>query len=110
MDLAHKKCVPCEGGIDPFNTEQAAPYLAVVPGWEMSADGTSIHREYTFPDFKKALDFVNGVGAIAESEGHHPDIVLQWGKVAISLSTHAIKGLSENDFILAYKIDAGAAK
>jgi 4a-hydroxytetrahydrobiopterin dehydratase len=106
MDLAHKKCVPCEGGIDPFTREQAAPYLAVVPGWELDGRSTSIHREYRFSDFKAALAFVNKVGAIAESEGHHPDIELGWGKVAITLSTHAIKGLSENDFIVAYKIDA----
>lgn len=105
MDLASKKCVPCEGGIDPFTAEQAAPYLAAVPGWSMAQDSLSIHRDYTFKDFAEALAFVNKVGAIAESEGHHPDINLGWGKVGLTLMTHAIKGLSENDFILAYKID-----
>ncbi len=109
MDLANKKCVPCEGGIDPFTSEQAKPYLDVVPGWTLAMDGKSIHRDYNFPDFKQALAFVNRVGGIAESEGHHPDIMLGWGKASISLTTHAIKGLSENDFILAYKIDADYA-
>ncbi len=106
MDLGSKKCVPCEGGIDPFDQEQIKPYLEVVPGWKVSDDSTSIHRDYTFKDFAEALAFVNKVGSIAESEGHHPDITLGWGKVGITLTTHAIKGLSENDFILAYKIDA----
>jgi 4a-hydroxytetrahydrobiopterin dehydratase len=105
MDLASKKCVPCEGGVVPFTKAQVQPYLSVVPGWELGEDGKSIHREYRFPDFKQALAFVNKVGAIAEDEGHHPDIMLGWGKVALALTTHAIKGLSENDFILAYKID-----
>lgn len=107
MDLGSKKCVPCEGGIDPFTAEQATPYLAVIPGWQLASDAKSIHREYRFKDFKEALVFVNRVGDLAEREGHHPDIALGWGKVGIVLTTHAIKGLSENDFILAYKIDAG---
>lgn len=103
--LAGKKCVPCEGGIAPFTREQAEIYLPAVPGWMIAKDGLHIQRTYRFPNFQSALDFVNTVGGIAEQEGHHPDIMLRWGRVDITISTHAIRGLSENDFILAYKID-----
>ena len=90
MDLANKKCKPCEGGVKPFSRSEADPYLKVVPGWSLGDDGKSIYRRYAFPNFKKALAFVNTVGDIAESEGHHPDIELGWGKVIIHLSTHSI--------------------
>lgn len=79
--------------------------MAEIPAWTLANDYLSISREFTFKDFKDALVFTDKVGALAESEGHHPDIALSWGKVGISLSTHAIGGLSENDFILAAKID-----
>ena len=105
IDLAHKKCKPCDGGVLPFTEKQAQDYLNVTSGWVLNKDGKSIRKHYKFGNFKTALDFVNAVGAVAESENHHPDIVLKWGSVDIELSTHAIKGLSENDFILAYKID-----
>lgn len=90
----------------PLNKIEAEVLLKQVPGWSLNEDTAHISREYTFKDFKKALAFVNGVGAIAEEEGHHPDVALSWGRVEIRLTTHAIKGLSENDFILAAKIDA----
>lgn len=105
MDLGSKHCVPCEGGVQPFTHEQVKPYLAVVSGWTVDSDGKSIARAFKFRDFKSALAFVNKIGDIAEAEGHHPDIELGWGRVHVELSTHAIKGLSENDFIVAYKID-----
>ena len=105
MDLASKHCVPCEGGVAPFTEQQAQPYLSATPGWSLGSDGTNIVRAFKFRNFNDALAFVNRVGAIAEEEGHHPDLELGWGRVHISLSTHAIKGLSENDFILAYKIN-----
>ena len=106
MDLTQKKCVACEGDTAPLNRTEAEVLLRQIPGWQLEGDGTTIAREYPFADFAQALAFVNRVGAIAESEGHHPDIALGWGRVAITLSTHAIGGLSENDFILAAKIDA----
>jgi 4a-hydroxytetrahydrobiopterin dehydratase len=103
--LASKKCVPCEGGLTPLNHEQASALLNQTPGWELAADATSIHREYRFRNFAQALAFVNAVGDIAESEGHHPDIAFGWGYARITLWTHAIKGLHENDFIIASKIN-----
>jgi 4a-hydroxytetrahydrobiopterin dehydratase len=78
-------------------------YLESIPLWRQ--EGIEIKRDFTFPDFKTALSFVDEIGELAEQEGHHPDVTLSWGKVGVSLSTHAIEGLSENDFILAAKID-----
>lgn len=105
MNLAAKKCVACEGGVPPLTGAALEPYLKEVKGWHV-VENKKIMKEFTFPDFKNALAFVNKVGDIAEAEGHHPDIQLGWGKVVVELSTHAIGGLSENDFILAAKIDA----
>lgn len=105
MDLAQKKCVACEGGVAPMTRADAKAMLACVPGWELAPDGTSVSRAYRFKDFAAALSFVDGVGAVAEREGHHPDIEMGWGRVRITLSTHAIGGLSENDFIMAAKIN-----
>ncbi|MBI5470041.1 4a-hydroxytetrahydrobiopterin dehydratase [Candidatus Kaiserbacteria bacterium] len=104
-DLVQKKCVACEAGMSAFTRAEAEALMAQVPGWELDADARSISKTFKFKDFAQALEFVNNVGAIAESEGHHPDIEFGWGKAKISLTTHAIKGLSENDFILAAKID-----
>lgn len=113
MGLIGKKCVACEGGVPPLSGAALEPYLKEVNGpdasvgvkWEV-VEEKKIRKEFTFPDFKSALAFVNKVGGIAESEGHHPDIQLGWGRVVVELWTHAIGGLSENDFILAAKIDA----
>ncbi len=106
IDLVHKKCVPCEGGVDPLLKEEAERYLSVLEGWEMR-DAKEISKEYAFRDFAEALRFVNEVGMIAETEGHHPDIFLHgWNKVRITNYTHAIGGLHLNDFVLASKIDA----
>lgn len=93
----------------PLSLPRAGEFLKEVPGWMLASDGRSISREFRFPDFAHALAFVDCIGAIAESEGHHPDMLLSWGRVAITLSTHAIGGLSENDFILASKIDAAVS-
>jgi 4a-hydroxytetrahydrobiopterin dehydratase len=104
-DLAQMKCVPCEGGVPPLKGEQIQEYLdRVDDGWEV-VDEHHLTRRFTFDDFQGALDFTNRVGAIAEEEGHHPNICLTWGEAEISVHTHAIDGLSENDFILAAKID-----
>jgi 4a-hydroxytetrahydrobiopterin dehydratase len=104
-DLTMGHCVPCEGGMMPIDTNSAQVLIKNIPEWNLDTNSLSIHREYKFPDFKTALDFVNKIGELAESEGHHPDIELSWGRVYIKLSTHAIGGLSGNDFILAAKID-----
>lgn len=105
-NLADKKCVPCEDdGFPALTREQAQDFLPHVPGWELSEDATSITRTFPFNDFKKALAFVNEVGQVAEEEWHHPDISLSWGRVSVTLTTHSIRGLSENDFILAAKIN-----
>lgn len=106
-DLKHKKCVPCEGGAKPLTPDEYGAFLrSELSGWN-AVDGKAIQKEYKFKNFKEALAFVNKAGALAEEEGHHPDINLHdWNNVTLSLSTHAIGGLSENDFILASKIDA----
>ena len=106
-DLKDKKCVPCEGGVKPLTPDEYGSYLrTALSGWN-DVDQKQIEKEYKFKDFRQALDFVNKVGEIAESEGHHPDIYLHgWNKVKLTLTTHAIGGLSENDFILASKIDS----
>jgi 4a-hydroxytetrahydrobiopterin dehydratase len=105
QQLQHKHCVPCEGGASPLNAHEIEVLMKNLKGWIVH-DNKEIHKKFHFVDFKRALTFVNEVGDIAEFEGHHPDINLhQWNKVTITLSTHAIKGLSENDFIMAAKID-----
>jgi 4a-hydroxytetrahydrobiopterin dehydratase len=105
-DLAQKKCVPCEDdGFPALTPAQAKDMLEHTPLWSLNDTSTSIHRVFRFPDFKTALAFVDAIGAIAEEEWHHPDIKLGWGKVEVKLTTHSVKGLSENDFIVAAKID-----
>jgi len=102
--LADKQCVPCRGGVAPLKGHDVEKLHKSVPAWTVT-DEHHIHREFKFPDFKQALDFVNRVGALAEEQGHHPDILLAWGKAEIKLWTHKINGLSESDFIMAAKID-----
>ena len=105
--LTLQKCMACEGSVIPFSKLEADILLKQIPSWDISLDTKSMFRRYGFKNFKEALAFVNKVGALAESEGHHPDIYLKDYKfVELTLSTHAIGGLSQNDFILAAKIDA----
>ena len=104
MSLAEKHCVPCKGGVPPLKGEELAKLAGQVSGWNV-VDEHHLEKQYTFPDFKSALDFVNKAGAIAEAEGHHPDLFLSWGKVGVKTWTHKIDGLTESDFILAAKID-----
>jgi len=104
-DLSEKHCVPCEGGTVPLFRSKAEELLKEVNGWTLSADGKSISKEWKFENFVKAMHFAGNVGQIAELEGHHPDLLVKWGSVGVTLSTHAIGGLSLNDFILASKID-----
>lgn len=103
--LAQKSCTPCRGGVPPLEPEAARRLLADLPGWELAEDAAKIRRGYRFKDFREALAFVGHVGALAEAEGHHPDISFGWGYATVSLQTKKIKGLHENDFILAAKID-----
>jgi 4a-hydroxytetrahydrobiopterin dehydratase len=103
-DLASKTCVPCRGGTPPLKGEELHSYSHQLPNWQV-IDEHHITRTFTFPDFQKALDFVNRVGPVAEAQGHHPDILLTWGKVGITLWTHKVNGLTESDFIMAAKID-----
>jgi 4a-hydroxytetrahydrobiopterin dehydratase len=104
MNLADKTCVPCKGGTPALKGDAIKTLLAEIPGWEAPLDH-HLFRVFRFPDFKNALDFVNRVGAIAEEQGHHPDLLLTWGKVEITIYTHSIDGLTESDFVLAAKID-----
>jgi 4a-hydroxytetrahydrobiopterin dehydratase len=103
-ELATKNCVPCRGGVPPLQGLELVALAKQVPEWRV-VNNHHINRTFAFPDFKTALAFVNRVGAIAEQEGHHPDIFLTWGKAEITSWTHKIDGLTESDFILAAKID-----
>jgi len=104
-NLAKRKCVPCEEGASPLKGEVVKKLLSELEtGWE-SVNDHHLERQYKFKNFKEALEFVNKVGEIAEQEGHHPNIDFTWGKAKITLYTHDVDGLSENDFILAAKID-----
>lgn len=104
-ELASKKCVPCKGGVPPLKGEALLALQKQVEGWSV-VEEHHVWKTYKFPDFRKALDFVNRVGEIAEQEGHHPVITLTWGRVEIKIYTHKIDGLTESDFVLAAKIDA----
>jgi 4a-hydroxytetrahydrobiopterin dehydratase len=104
MSLAEKHCVPCRGGVPPLEGGKLEEFVRQVPGWQV-VKGHHLVKSFTFPDFQTALDFVNQVGAVAEREGHHPDLYLSWGKVDVHTWTHKIDGLTESDFVLAAKID-----
>jgi 4a-hydroxytetrahydrobiopterin dehydratase len=104
MTLSKKECVPCKGGVPPLKGEELERLKEQVDEWDV-VEEHHITRTYKFPNFVKALAFVNKVGDIAEAQGHHPDIFLTWGKVRITMCTHKIDGLTESDFIFASKID-----
>lgn len=105
MTLADMKCVPCRGGTPPMEVTRAREMLAQLsPGWRLNQAG-HLERTYPFKDFVRALGFANKVGAIAEAEGHHPDLHISWGKCGVEIWTHKIDGLSESDFYLAAKTD-----
>ena len=104
--LAQKKCKPCEGGVAPFTTEQAEQYIAGLKAWKLAEDRLSISAQYVMKDFSAAFDFMDRIREVAEADDHHPDLHLTgYRKLRIELATHAIGGLSENDFILAAKIE-----
>lgn len=104
MDLTKQMCVPCEGGTKPFTRDEAQTYLSTLKGWELIEDN-KIGKKFTCKNFLKSLALVNGIGVIAEREGHHPNIHIYYNSVKFELSTHAIGGLSLNDFIMAARID-----
>ena len=107
-DLLKKKCIPCEGGILPFDIGEIHKYQKKVDGWNISENKKKIYflkKKFNFKNFINSQNFINKIGVISEEEGHHPDISFGWGYAKIIIATHAIKGLSENDFILAAKID-----
>ena len=107
-DLLKKKCLPCEGGTIPFDVSEIHKYQKKVDGWEIVKNEKNVFflvKNFKFKNFVESQNFVNLVGQISEEEGHHPDIKFGWGYATISITTHAIEGLSENDFILAAKID-----
>ncbi len=104
-ELASKQCVPCRGGVPPLSSERIEELLEQVDGWSVEQE-YHLTGTYTFADFAEALAFVNRVGALAEEQGHHPDLHLSWGKVVAEIWTHKIKGLTESDFIFAAKVDA----
>jgi len=105
MSLANEQCIPCKGGIPPLSRAQAQAYLKEVPGWTLSEDTMRIQRNFEFKDFAAALAFVNRIATVAEREGHHPEIGFGWGYCNVTLYTHKIRGLHENDFIMAAKIN-----
>lgn len=105
MELQNKKCVPCEIGTPPLTSEQIKALRPEISSEWQLLDDKKIERQFTFNDFVAAMKFVNEVATLAESEGHHPDIAIHYNKVVVTLWTHASNGLSENDFIVAKKID-----
>ena len=107
-NLHEKNCIPCRGGISPFDISEIHKYLKKVDGWDVKEDDSKnfyLIKEFKFENFLKSQNFVNKVGEIAEKESHHPDIWFGWGYAKIKIFTHAIMGLAESDFILAAKID-----
>ena len=104
VELARKQCIPCKGGVPPLKGAELNALHQEVPEWNVVNEHHLV-RTYRFPNFAQALGFVNRVGAVAEEQGHHPDILLAWGKAEVTLWTHKIDGLTESDFIMAAKID-----
>jgi len=103
--LSDKVCMPCQGGIPPLGSKETSILLNDVKGWELRESATRLYRSFVFDDFKTTLNFINKVGILAEEEGHHPDMEFGWGYAYITIFTHKIGGLHENDFILAAKIN-----
>jgi len=102
--LADQQCVPCKGGVPPLTPEEYAPFLEAVEGWEV-VDEKLLRKEFRFGNFVEAVDFVNRITPVAEEQGHHPDLMVGWGRVGVDLWTHKIGGLTSSDFVMAAKID-----
>ena len=104
MSLTAKTCTPCRGGVPPLGRAEAERLLRETPGWVLEEGASRIARSFTFPDFATALAFVQRIAGLAEAEGHHPDLAFGWGYCRVVFQTHKIKGLHENDFIMAAKV------
>jgi 4a-hydroxytetrahydrobiopterin dehydratase len=104
-DLTSKVCTPCQGGVSTLTPEEASEYISQTTGWELIDDDHKINKKFKFSNFRETFDFVKKVGELAESEGHHPVITFGWGFCSIDLQSKKIKGLHENDFIMAAKIN-----
>jgi len=107
-ELYEKNCIPCRGGVSPFKINEIHKYLKKIDGWDVKKDKSDIYfleKNFKFQNFYESQKFINEVGNISETEGHHPDIIFGWGYAKIQIFTHKIKGLVESDFILAAKID-----
>lgn len=104
-NLSNKKCIPCQGGIPPLTEDEIKKYLPQIKDDWQVIDSKKLHKQFTFNNFKEAIDFTNKVAEISEEEGHHPNILINYNNVEIDIWTHKIDGLHENDFILASKID-----
>lgn len=110
-DLLQRKCEPCEGGVEPLDADQASEFMSALhPDWQLSASGKDISREFQFAGFGKTIAFTNAVAWIAISEGHHPEMTVNYGTCLVRYTTNAIDGLSDNDFICAAKVDRMAAE
>lgn len=106
MKLTEMKCVPCEGGVPPFDKKKTAQYIKQLPkGWAVVDGGKKLRKEFKFKSFPETMAFVNKAALIAQEEGHHPDMEVHYSRLGIEFWTHAINGLSENDFIMAAKIE-----
>ena len=106
--LAERQCVPCKGGVAPLTEAEIKPLLVQIDDWQ-AAEGNRLEKRYKLKNFASALELVNRIGAIAEEQNHHPDILLAWGRVQVTIWTHKINGLTESDFIFAAKCDAARA-
>jgi len=105
-DLNSKHCVPCEGGVPALTEKEVATLLKQIDNWSVNADHTEIQKTFTFKGYYKTISFVNAIAWIAQAQGHHPDLEVSYNRCVVRFTTHAIKGLSENDFICAAKVDA----
>ena len=105
-DLTQQKCQPCEGGIPALTLDEAKTQIKNIPEWQLNDSATEINRKFTFSDFNQTVKFVNDIAKIANEEGHHPDLEVSYGHCIVKFTTHAINGLSINDFICAAKIDS----
>ena len=105
-ELTSKRCLPCEGGVDPLDADAASQMLSQVPGWSLSGDGKQIERTIRFDNYYQTMAFVNAIAFMAHQEDHHPDMTVGYNQLHVIYTTHAIGGLSENDFICAAKVNA----
>ena len=105
MELSEKRCVPCRGGVPAMGAEEAGRLISRVSGWTLEEEAKGILREFRFRNFAEAMRFALQVGEIAEAEGHHPDLSVGWGYCTVRFRTHSIRGLHENDFIMAAKVN-----